>query len=210
MTYPFHKSISPDAVTSSYEAHVKGIGRAKSKLPGTDYGIPCGRPIYAPGDGELGDYIDGNGTIYAVWISPDKSQRWDFLHVSEVKVERKKWRKVKEGEIIGITGKTGKATGCHVHLTIRHRDKAGRYSIYKDPYPIIKSIWIEGQQKEPTELDVARSEVVRLTTLIKDLEYQIGLKNAEVAQLRSEAIVTKETQQISKLILDIIKKLWKH
>jgi hypothetical protein len=42
-----------------------------------------------------------------------------YCHLSQVSVSKGKI--VKAGEVVGITGSTGRSTGEHLHLTIRHK-----------------------------------------------------------------------------------------
>lgn len=225
MIYPFEKSIHPDAVSDDYNEHLHRD--PPSKMPGTDYLVPCDLKIFAPDDGQLGDYVDGNGTIYAVWINKGATQRWDFLHVKEVKVGRKQWRPVKKGEVIAISGKTGKASGCHVHLTIRDKVKGG-FTKFLDPQPIVKNIWnLQNKPKPNTptpEIEQLRTENAMLKQQKTEADNQIitlenqaiALQNdlekfkSEVDRVNKENEALKATKQKSstlEVILEIISRL---
>jgi murein DD-endopeptidase MepM/ murein hydrolase activator NlpD len=53
-----------------------------------------------------------------------------YLHLSEFKV--KEGDQVQAGEVIGLSGGTGRATGAHLHLAIRWQ------GVYLDPAVLLK------------------------------------------------------------------------
>ena len=84
---------------------------------GTDYALPTGSPIYAPADGIVKvthpDMFYSGKTIlidhgYGIFSS--------YSHLSEISV--KQGATVKQGDLIGKIGTTGRSTGPHLHLTL--------------------------------------------------------------------------------------------
>lgn len=84
---------------------------------GTDYALPTGSPIYAPADGIVKvthpDMFYSGKTIlidhgYGIFSS--------YSHLSEISVTQGSI--VKQGELIGKIGTTGRSTGPHLHLTL--------------------------------------------------------------------------------------------
>lgn len=110
--------ISPlnSKITSPY-----GVARLfnkslKSYHSGTDFRAKIGTPIIASNDGEIvlvkNRYYAGNSVI----ISHGEGIYTGYYHLSKFKV--KVGQKVKKGDIIGLSGKTGRITGPHLHFNM--------------------------------------------------------------------------------------------
>ncbi|WP_261818060.1 peptidoglycan DD-metalloendopeptidase family protein [Vibrio gallicus] len=88
---------------------------------GTDFGAPLGSEVHATGDGKVimirnhpyaGKYIVlEHGPIY----------KTRYLHLSKILV--KKGQKVKRGDIIALSGATGRVTGPHLHFELLVRNR---------------------------------------------------------------------------------------
>ncbi|WP_409420623.1 peptidoglycan DD-metalloendopeptidase family protein [Pseudaeromonas sp. ZJS20] len=80
---------------------------------GIDYGAPVGTPIMAAGDGvvQASSYNGLNGNF--VFIRHSGRYTTKYLHLS--KREVKVGQRVKQGQIIGRLGGTGRVTGPHLH-----------------------------------------------------------------------------------------------
>ncbi len=84
---------------------------------GIDFGVPEGTPIYAPHDGIATVHDDG-AKGYGKWIQLDDAKRRSILaHLSDVKVAN--GQSISQGDLIGLSGKTGDATGPHLHWTFK-------------------------------------------------------------------------------------------
>ncbi|MDO4880016.1 MAG: peptidoglycan DD-metalloendopeptidase family protein [Capnocytophaga sp.] len=79
---------------------------------GTDYAAPTGTPIRATANGTVtqAGFTSGNGNY--VKIRHNKTYETQYLHMS--KIIAKKGQYVSQGDIIGLVGSTGLATGPHV------------------------------------------------------------------------------------------------
>ncbi|HHY79163.1 MAG TPA: peptidoglycan DD-metalloendopeptidase family protein, partial [Thermoanaerobacter sp.] len=85
--------------------------------PGIDFGLPFDTPVKAAADGVVvlaGSY-GGYGT--AVVIEHTGGISTIYGHLSEAKVE--KGQVVKGGDVIGLSGNTGRSTGPHLHFEVR-------------------------------------------------------------------------------------------
>jgi murein DD-endopeptidase MepM/ murein hydrolase activator NlpD len=98
----------------------KGIGRVSQKLHDDnayDFAAPRGTPIYAVQDGKVliadGSGYNGGYGLYVVIDFNDGGQAI-FGHMS--KVATTAGEEVKQGDIIGYVGSTGRSTGNHVHF----------------------------------------------------------------------------------------------
>ena len=88
---------------------------------GQDITVKSGTPIYAPADGivKRAYYVGGFGNHIKIQHSSGYTTL--FAHLSEIKV--KYGQEVKRGDIIGLTGNTGRSTAPHLHYEIHHNGK---------------------------------------------------------------------------------------
>lgn len=83
---------------------------------GTDWAVPTGTPVEATGDGTV---IMTRKHPYAgnyVVIEHGSKYKTRYLHLSKILV--KKGQKVTRGQRIGLSGKTGRVTGPHLHYEL--------------------------------------------------------------------------------------------
>ncbi|PSW04249.1 peptidoglycan DD-metalloendopeptidase family protein [Photobacterium lipolyticum] len=80
---------------------------------GTDYVAPVGTPIWAAGDGVVlkSGYNKFNGNY--VFIRHSSTYITKYLHMTKRKV--KTGERVKQGQLVGTLGGTGRVTGPHLH-----------------------------------------------------------------------------------------------
>ena len=105
---------------------------------GTDYGTNSQKlPQCAIEDGIIlscGKDTAANGYAKFVWVSYPRINK-KFLHYHLDSISVKKGQKVKRGTVLGYTGKTGKATGIHLHLGIKDLTTGN----YEDPEVFAKT-----------------------------------------------------------------------
>jgi len=95
-------------------------GEARAPHAGLDIAAPEGRPVQAPADGvvaQTGDYFFNGRTVL---IDHGNGLVSMLCHLSEIRVQ--KGQQLKQGEVIGTVGKTGRATGPHLHWTVSLND----------------------------------------------------------------------------------------
>ncbi|MBZ9610100.1 peptidoglycan DD-metalloendopeptidase family protein [Rheinheimera maricola] len=80
---------------------------------GVDYAAPVGTPIMAAGDGRVVDSAYNNLNGHYVFIQHANNIVTKYLHLSKRLVA--KGEKVRQGEVIGRLGATGRVTGAHLH-----------------------------------------------------------------------------------------------
>ncbi len=90
---------------------------------GVDYGAPKGTPIMTTADGVI-EHL-GRKKAYGKTIVINHGQGYSTLyaHMSNYNKNLKKGSKVKQGQIIGYVGRTGLATGNHLHYEFRVNGK---------------------------------------------------------------------------------------
>ena len=89
-------------------------GVPKNPHTGTDIAAPEGTPVKASGDGMV--LLSGKDYFYTgnmVVIDHGYGLQTIYAHLQKAKV--KEGDEVKQGDIIGYVGKTGRATGAHLH-----------------------------------------------------------------------------------------------
>lgn len=80
---------------------------------GTDFATPIGTPVVAPGDGLVSMITNHRFAGKYIVIEHDNNIRTRYLHLSKFLV--RKGQRVKRGQVIGLTGNTGRVTGPHLH-----------------------------------------------------------------------------------------------
>jgi murein DD-endopeptidase MepM/ murein hydrolase activator NlpD len=87
---------------------------------GTDYGVPVGTKVIAPSKGTV-TYVGYAGTAGNMVVIVNGVDRHRLLHLSKFSV--KKGQVIKEGQLIGYSGKTGFTLGAHLHWDMARRGK---------------------------------------------------------------------------------------
>jgi len=102
-------------ITSAYGNARVFNGSLKSFHSGTDFRAPTGTKIKATNDGVVvvasKRYYSGNAVI----IDHGEGIYSSYSHLSKIIV--KKGQKVKQNEVLGLSGKTGRVTGPHLHFS---------------------------------------------------------------------------------------------
>ncbi|MCG9696269.1 peptidoglycan DD-metalloendopeptidase family protein [Shewanella sp. Isolate11] len=80
---------------------------------GTDFATPIGTKIVAPGDGIVTMVTDHRYAGKYVVIDHGSKYRTRYLHLSKALVH--KGQRVSRGQVIALSGKTGRITGPHLH-----------------------------------------------------------------------------------------------
>jgi murein DD-endopeptidase MepM/ murein hydrolase activator NlpD len=102
----------------------------KSRHLGLDYGVPTGTSVHAVNHGTVllarPLFFEGNCVV----LDHGQGLLSLYLHLSEFNV--KEGDEVAPGQVIGLSGGTGRATGPHLHLAIRWQ------GVYLDPATVLK------------------------------------------------------------------------
>jgi murein DD-endopeptidase MepM/ murein hydrolase activator NlpD len=105
-------------------------GKSESPHLGLDFRVPSGTPVAAMNDGTVLLarllYYEGNFVV----LDHGQGLLTIYMHLSEFKV--KEGDQVKRGQVIGLSGGTGRATGPHLHVGVRWQ------GTYLDPAALIR------------------------------------------------------------------------
>jgi murein DD-endopeptidase MepM/ murein hydrolase activator NlpD len=126
---PFTAPVS-EAVSDLFGTERVINGEVKSRHQGLDYAAPAGTPVRAINRGIVvlarPMFFEGNFIV----IDHGQGLLSLYLHLSEFRV--KEGDEVSGGQVIALSGGTGRATGAHLHLAIRWQ------GVYLDPATLLR------------------------------------------------------------------------
>lgn len=105
-------------LTSSYGMRKHPVLGYSKLHKGIDFAAPIGTPIYASGNGtiEKAQWWSSFGNY--VRIRHKNGLKTAYAHMKAIKSGIRKGVKVRQGEVIGYLGNTGRSTGPHLHYEI--------------------------------------------------------------------------------------------
>lgn len=110
---------------------------------GIDFAAPRGTPIYSAGNGTI-EYAGRKGSYgNYVRVRHAGSYRTAYAHMKSIAKGVRKGTKVKQGQVIGYVGTTGRSTGPHLH-----------YEVIRD-----------GKQVNPLSVKLPAGEMLKKTDL---------------------------------------------
>ena len=90
---------------------------------GVDFAAKRGTPIMAAGDGRI-TFSGRNGAFGRfIEIKHLNNFKTSYAHLYKFSKGIKKGRLVKQGEIIGYVGTSGRSTGPHLHYEVKHKNR---------------------------------------------------------------------------------------
>jgi murein DD-endopeptidase MepM/ murein hydrolase activator NlpD len=128
---------------------------------GTDFAAPEGTPIMASGDGVIikAAWCGGGGNC--VKIKHNSTYSTVYAHLSKFGGSIKKGKRVKQGQIIGYVGSTGKSTGPHLHYEVIHNGaKINSQKLKLPSGKILKGKARKLFEIKKIKLDVLKSEII--------------------------------------------------
>lgn len=103
---------------------------------GTDFATPIGTPVLAAGDGVVSLVANHRYAGKYVVIDHGGNYRSRYLHLSKSKV--RKGQRVTRGEVIALSGATGRVSGAHLHYEFHIKGRA--VDAMKAKIPMAKSL----------------------------------------------------------------------
>ena len=128
---------------------------------GTDFAAPEGTPIMASGDGVVtkASWCGGGGNC--VKIRHNSSYSTVYAHMSKFAKNIRKGKRVKQGQVIGYVGSTGKSTGPHLHYEVIHNGARINSQTLKLPSgKILKNRSRKLFEVSKLKIDVLKSEII--------------------------------------------------
>ena len=128
---------------------------------GTDFAAPMGTPIMASGDGVVkkAGWCGGGGNC--VVLKHNSTYQTVYAHMSKFAKGVRKGLRVKQGQIIGYVGSTGKSTGPHLHYEVIVNGKRINSQTLKLPSgKILKGDERKLFETKKIKLDVLKSEKI--------------------------------------------------
>ncbi len=128
---------------------------------GTDFAAPMGTPIMASGDGivKKAGWCGGGGNC--VVIKHNSSYQTVYAHMSKFAKGIRSGVRVKQTQIIGYVGSTGKSTGPHLHYEVIFNGKKINSQKLKLPSgKILKGDERKIFETQKIKLDVLKSEKI--------------------------------------------------
>ncbi|MEM9470087.1 MAG: peptidoglycan DD-metalloendopeptidase family protein, partial [Pseudomonadota bacterium] len=103
-------------LSSNYGMRIHPVLGYKKMHRGVDFAAPIGTPIYAAGDGkvEKASWFSSYGKY--IRIRHNSELKTAYAHLHKIKV--KPGQRVKQGQVIGTVGSTGRSTGPHLHYEV--------------------------------------------------------------------------------------------
>lgn len=84
---------------------------------GIDIGGPKGTPIFSAAPGRV-IYTGRDFKGYGLMVIVEHNDEWATLYGHFSKIKAKTGQYVEQGQVIGLMGRTGRATGVHLHFEI--------------------------------------------------------------------------------------------
>ena len=128
---------------------------------GTDFAAPMGTPIMASGDGVVkkAGWCGGGGNC--VVIKHNSSYQTVYAHMSKFAKGIRSGVRVKQTQVIGYVGSTGKSTGPHLHYEVIFNGKKINSQTLKLPSgKILKGEARKIFETQKIKLDVMKSEKI--------------------------------------------------
>ncbi|MAL16276.1 MAG: hypothetical protein CL670_11145 [Balneola sp.] len=147
---------------SSNFSHSRFHPVLKRRIPhyGVDYAAPLGTPVLAVGEGEVieAQYRGASGNI--VKIRHNGTYTTAYLHLNGFANGIKSGKRVKQGEVIGYVGKTGRVTGVHLDYRIyKNNQPVNPLTVKLPPSKAIDSEEIEDFSKHIEKLQIQLSAI---------------------------------------------------
>ena len=128
---------------------------------GTDFAAPEGTPIMASGDGVItrAKWCGGGGNC--IKIKHNSTYSTIYAHMSKFAHGMRPGIRVKQGQIIGYVGSTGKSTGPHLHYEVIHNGKRINSQTLKLPSgKVLKNKAREMFEVSKLKINVLKSEII--------------------------------------------------
>lgn len=133
---------------------------------GTDFAAPTGTPIYAAGNGTIEMAQRNGGYGKYVRIRHANGYQTAYAHMSRYGRGIRKGVRVRQGQIIGYVGSTGRSTGPHLHYeVIRNGNKVNPQRIRVPTGRTLSGEQLAAFQEARTSINTLMAEAPSMTRL---------------------------------------------
>lgn len=136
---------------------------------GIDFAVAMGTPIYAAGDGTV--EISGRKGAYGnyVRIRHNNEMKTAYAHMQKIAKGITPGQKVKQGQIIGYVGTTGRSTGPHLHYEVLLKNKPVNPNSVKLP---TDRSWQNEMKRFKAHVSSVKQQYASLTEGLKYAQYE--------------------------------------
>ena len=120
-------------VSSRFGYRTHPILRRRHFHGGVDFAAPRGTPVYAVAEGKIVFRGRKGAAGNMVTIAHANGYHTKYLHLSRFSANARHGSRVKQGQVIGYVGSTGRSTGPHLDFRVVHHGKL------KNPLVALKS-----------------------------------------------------------------------
>lgn len=161
--------VAGSKLTSGYGMRKHPILGYNKMHTGLDFGLSYGTPLRAAGDGTVTN--SGRAGAYGIVVQIEHTKRTSsmFAHMSKLAPGIRPGTKVRQGQVVGYVGSTGRSTGPHAHYEVRVDGRAvnparvkatgGKQLAGKDlqKYKLYKNRVLALMQNAPSATQVAQA-----------------------------------------------------
>lgn len=116
-----HPVLNTAQISASFGMRTNPLTQKPSWHGGIDLGAPWDDPIFAPANGEV--VFAGTKAGWGKRVDLRISDGWVLRFAHLKKIEVSEGDQITSGDVLGIIGSTGRATGPHVHLEALYNGK---------------------------------------------------------------------------------------
>jgi murein DD-endopeptidase MepM/ murein hydrolase activator NlpD len=144
-------------ITSGFGMRMHPLLGYSKMHKGIDFGAPTGTPIFAAGSGTIVEIGKKGAYGNYIRIRHNGEYQTAYAHMSKFAKGLSKGEKVKQGDVIGYVGTTGRSTGPHLHYEIM----AGGAQINPAKVKTVASNKLAGKQLKAFQAQVAKIDADR-------------------------------------------------
>lgn len=120
---PFAMPLDYGRVSSPFGMRIHPVFGEPRFHTGVDLTAPAGTPIYAAAAGTVEMAVSGRGYGKHIVLRHDDGYSTHYAHLSLFAGALKVGQRIEQGQVIGYVGRTGTATGPHLHFEVRKDDR---------------------------------------------------------------------------------------
>ncbi len=149
-------------ISSRFGYRTHPILRKRHFHGGVDFAAPRGTPVYAVADGKVVFRGRKGAAGNMITIAHTNGYHTKYLHLSRFSANARYGSRVRQGQVIGYVGSTGRSTGPHLDFRVIHNGKP------KNPLVALKSAH-ETKGVPKAEMD---NFLAQISVLRSKLEYR--------------------------------------